>query len=143
MNDTTLGREWLQSHLPHRGAMNLLDGIVRWDSTSIVATATGHRSAGNPLRRAAELPIAAGIEYAAQAAAAHGALASGKPSPGGLLASARSVAFHASRLDDIAAPLEIVAEQVGADGSGALYRFAVLAAGTLLVEGRVAVAFVK
>ena len=143
MSGAPLGREWLQSHLPHRGAMNLLDGIVRWDSTSIVATATGHRSEAHPLRRAAELPIAAAIEYGAQAAAAHGALASGKPSMGGYLASARSVAFHARRLDDVAAPLEIVAEQVGADASGALYRFAVLAAGALLVEGRVAVAFVK
>jgi predicted hotdog family 3-hydroxylacyl-ACP dehydratase len=87
------------------------------------------------------LPAAAGIEYGAQAAAAHGALAAGKPSAAGMLASVRSVVFHCARLDDIPADIDVVAEQVGAGPGGVIYRFSLFAAGRALVEGRIAVAF--
>ena len=143
MNDVTLDRAWIERHLPHRGAMSLLDEIVGWDASTLHAIAIRHRAPDHPLRRAGELPIVAGIEYGAQAAAAHGALASGKPSGGGVLASVRAVDFHARRLDDIEAALEIYVEQLGADDSGVLYRFAVSAGRALLVEGRIAIAFPK
>lgn len=137
-----LGREWLAAHLPHQGSMSLLDEVVRWDATTIVARAGRHRDADHPLRRGGELPIAAGIEYGAQAAAAHGALVAAGASPQpGLLASVRDVSFHARRLDDVAGPLEIVAEQLGAGAAGVMYRFEVTAASRRLVEGRVTVAF--
>jgi predicted hotdog family 3-hydroxylacyl-ACP dehydratase len=137
-----LGRDWLASHLPHQGSMSLLDEIVRWDATTILARARRHGDADHPLRRGGELPIAAGIEYGAQAAAAHGALAAGSAGPqAGFLASMRDVSFHARRLDDIAGPLEIVAEQLGGGAAGVMYRFRVSAAGRPLVEGRVTVAF--
>lgn len=138
-----LGRDWLLANLPHQGAMNLLDRIVSWDAASVHATATGHRHATHPLRRGGELPIASGIEYGAQAAAAHGALVNGAPSSRGFIASVRGVSFHARRLDEAAAPLEIVAHQLGESEAGALYRFEVSAAGRMLVEGRVAVAFAR
>ena len=136
-----LGREWLAAHLPHQGAMSLLDEIVKWDATTVNAIARGHRSPDHPLRRGGELPITAGIEYGAQAAAVHGALASTGALGTGLLVSARSVAFHARRLDDIEAPLEIFAEQLAGGESGVLYRFEIRAAERCLVEGRVSVAF--
>lgn len=137
-----LGRDWLASHLPHQGSMSLLDEILRWDATTILARARRHGDADHPLRRGGELPIAAGIEYGAQAAAAHGALAAGRDGPqAGFLASVRDVAFHARRLDDIAVPLEIVAEQLGGGAAGVMYRFRVSAAERPLVEGRVTVAF--
>lgn len=137
---TALGRDWLLAHLPHQGAMNLLDRIERWDAGFIQARALGHSAADNPLRRNGALPVTAAIEYAAQAAAAHGALTSGKPSPGGYLASLRGVAFHARRIDDVP-ELEIVARQVGAGEAGVLYQFEVRAGGRPLAEGRLAVAF--
>lgn len=137
-----LGRDWLAGNLPHQGAMSLLDEIVRWDATTIVARAGRHGDAGHPLRRGAELPITAGIEYGAQAAAAHGALmADSASSQAGFIASVRDVTFHARRLDDVPGPLEIVAEQLGGTAAGVMYRFEVSAAARLLVEGRVTVAF--
>lgn len=136
-----LGREWLAAHLPHQGAMNLLDEIVSWDATRVLAITNRHRDPGNPLRRGALLPATAGIEYGAQAAAAHGALAALGASPAGFLASMRGVTLHVRRLDDVAGPLEIFAEQLGGGDAGVLYRFEVRGAGRSLVEGRVTVAF--
>ena len=138
-----LGREWLAAHLPHQGAMNLLDEVVAWDATTLQARARNHRAATHPLRRAGELPIVAGIEYGAQAAAAHGALAAQAPSGAGMIAAVRSVVFHARRLDDIAGDLEVVAEQLGSAAGGVLYRFEVACAGRALVAGRVSVAFTR
>lgn len=136
-----LDRAWLLANLPHQGAMNLLDAIVRWDGAGLTAMASGHRSAGHPLRRGAELPIASAIEYGAQAAAAHGALLEAGPSRPGMLVAVRSVRFHASRLDDLAADLEVSVEHLGGGASGVLYRFEVAAAGRPLAEGRLTVAF--
>jgi predicted hotdog family 3-hydroxylacyl-ACP dehydratase len=93
------------------------------------------------LRRGDELPAVCGIEYGAQAAAAHGALASREGSGGGVLASVRSVVMHARRLDDVPGDLDVFAERLGGNDGGVLYRFEVASAGRLLVEGRVAVAF--
>lgn len=138
-----LDRDWLASHLPHQGRMNLLDAIVAWDPLTVHAVATGHRDPHNPLRCAGELPIACGIEYAAQAAAAHGALVSGAPSGPGLLASARGVAFHVRRLDDIAGDLAIRAEQVGVGAGGVIYGFEVTSDGRALLAGRLTVAFAR
>lgn len=138
-----LDRQWLAAHLPHQGAMSVLDEVVAWDAASLQARARNHRDAGHPLRRAGELPIVAGIEYGAQAAAAHGALAAQAPSGAGMIAAVRSVVFHARRLDDVAGDLEIVAEQLGSSAGGVLYRFAVSSAGRTLVAGRVSVAFAR
>jgi len=134
-------RAWIAAHLPHAGTMCLLDAVVDWDESSLRARAANHRAADHPLRRAGELPIAAGIEYGAQAAAAHGALASQKPSGAGMIAAVRSVAFHARRLDDVAGDLDIHVEQLGGGAGGVIYRFEVSSSGRVLVEGRVTVAF--
>lgn len=141
MSGAPLGRAWIARHLPHQGRMSLIDEIAAWDRTSVRAIARNHREPDHPLRRGNELPIACGIEYGAQAAAAHGALVSPQASAAGLLASARGVQFHAPRLDDVKGDLEILAEQVGASEAGVLYRFEITAAGRMLVEGRVTVAF--
>jgi predicted hotdog family 3-hydroxylacyl-ACP dehydratase len=141
MSGAPLGRAWIAQHLPHQGRMSLIDEIAAWDRTSVRAIARNHREPDHPLRRGNELPIACGIEYGAQAAAAHGALVSPQASTAGLLASARGVEFHAPRLDDVKGDLEILAEQIGASEAGVLYRFEITAAGRMLVEGRVSVAF--
>lgn len=136
-------RAWLAAHLPHQGAMNLLEAVVAWDEGSLRAIATSHRAADNPLRRGDELPATAGIEYGAQAAAAHGALAASAPSGAGMIASVRGVRMHVRRLDDVASPLEVRVEQMGGGPGGVLYAFAVSGDGHLLVEGRVTVAFAR
>jgi predicted hotdog family 3-hydroxylacyl-ACP dehydratase len=120
--------------------MNLLEEIVAWNAQGLRARATSHRDAANPLRVGDELPIACGIEYGAQAVAAHGALAAGEGASGaGFLASVRSVVFHAARLDDLRYDLDIEVEQIGGSAGGMLYRFAVGAGGRNLIDGRLAI----
>jgi predicted hotdog family 3-hydroxylacyl-ACP dehydratase len=134
-------RAWLTTHLPHQGRMNLLDEVVAWDGETLHARATSHRAADNPLRRGGELPIACGIEYGAQAVAAHGALLAEatQPASAGFLASVRSVQFHAPRLDDVPGVLDVHVEQLARGADGLLYRFRVHSAGRMLLEGRVAI----
>jgi predicted hotdog family 3-hydroxylacyl-ACP dehydratase len=121
--------------------MNLLERVVSWDASSLAAEATSHRMPAHPLRRAGQLPITAGIEYGAQAAAAHGALVGATGA--GLLASVRAVRFFAERLDDITTALDVRAEQLGGGAGGVLYRFEVAAQGRTLVDGRVTIAFAR
>ena len=133
------GRDWLAAHLPHRGTMNLLDEVVAWDTEHLHARARNHGAADHPLRRAGCLPIACAIEYAAQAAAAHGALVDAASAvPGaGFLASVRAAEFHASRLDDVPAPLDIEVERMGEGAGSVAYAFRVSGAGRALASGRV------
>jgi len=136
-----LARAWLLAHLPHQGSMCLLDAVTDWDAQRIRCTATSHRHADNPLRAHNRLGAACGIEYAAQAMAAHGALlaaADGAPRAG-YLASVRGVDLHVARLDDIAADLEVEAERLSGDDNTILYGFRVSAAGRELLSGRAAV----
>jgi predicted hotdog family 3-hydroxylacyl-ACP dehydratase len=134
-------RAWIAAHLPHRNGMSLLDEIVDWDDERLVARAWTHTRADHPLRREGLLPIAAAIEYGAQAVAAHGALLAGDAHvpAAGYLASVRNVAFHAERLDDIAAALEVHVTRVGAARGGVVYEFGVQGAGRVLATGRVAI----
>jgi predicted hotdog family 3-hydroxylacyl-ACP dehydratase len=136
-----VGREWLASHLPHRGSMNLLEEVAAWDAERLHAHAASHRARTNPLRRNGALPIACAIEYAAQAAAAHGALVAGDAAAPewGFLVAVRAVQFHASRLDDIEHALDVEVERAGGGAGGVLYSFRVGAAGRALAEGRVTI----
>jgi predicted hotdog family 3-hydroxylacyl-ACP dehydratase len=141
MTATARDKRWLDGHLPHRGRMNLLASVARWDDAGIRCVADSHRAPDNPLRRGGELPVACGIEYAAQAVAAHGALLAGdaRPLGHGMLASVRSVAFGARRLDDVPGLLEVSATRIGAGTGGLLYEFRVESAGRELIQGRLAV----
>ena len=132
---------WLLAHIPHQGTMCLLDAVTDWDALHIRCTANSHRRADNPLRAHDRLGVACGIEYAAQAMAAHGAiLAASNSAPGaGYLASVRSVNLLVARLDDIAADLDIEAERLSGDDNIILYGFRVSAAGRALLSGRATV----
>ena len=135
-----LGRDWIAAHVPHQGAMSLLEEVVRWDFAGLSARATGHRDAHHPLRRAGVLPAACAIEYAAQAVAAHGALLTNGTPARGFLASVRGVTFNVARLDDVAGPLDVVVRRLGGGAHGLLYSFSVEAAGTVLASGRLTIA---
>lgn len=134
-------RATIESLIPQQGAMCLLDGIEYWDGQRIICTTMQHRSVDNPLRTRNGLSSLHGIEFAAQAVAAHGGLtALGQARPRmGLLLSVRDCGFHRRRLDDIEGALVIEAEQMGTNDQTRLYRFKVSAQDTLVVEGRVAV----
>ena len=133
-----LDHAWLLTHIPHQGSMCLLDRIDSWDSQQIRCSASSHRSLDNPLRAHGRLGAACGIEYAAQAMAAHGALlaAAGSQPRAGYLASVRAVELSVARLDDIAADLRVEAERESGDDNTVLYGFSVFAGQELLLSGR-------
>jgi len=133
-----LDRDWLLAHIPHQGSMCLLDQVDAWGSERIRCTASSHRAADNPLRAHGRLGVACGIEYAAQAMAAHGGLlAATDTSPrAGYLASVRGVEWHVPRLDDLAADLSVEAERLSGDDNTVLYGFSVSAGERVLLNGR-------
>ena len=135
-----LGREWIATHVPHQGAMSLLDEVVRWDFARLCARATGHRDASHPLRRDSILPAVCAIEYGAQAVAAHGALLSNGMPARGFLASVRGVSLRVARLDDIAEPLDVEVQRLGGGSQGLLYAFRISAAARMLAAGRLTIA---
>ena len=130
--------------VPHAGTMCLLDAVVEWDGGRIHCTTTTHRANDNPLRHNGRLGILAGVEYAAQAMALHGALAASDAectgaARSGFLASLRSVTCHADRLDLLPAPIIVEAERLHGNTDRAIYRFALSHRGSVLLSGRAAV----
>jgi predicted hotdog family 3-hydroxylacyl-ACP dehydratase len=95
----------------------------------------------NPLRASERLGVACGIEYAAQAMAAHGALmlVAGQRPRAGYLTSVRAVYFHIDRLDDLAPDLSIEAERLSGNDNNNLYRFRITAGELRVASGRAAV----
>lgn len=148
-----LDRHWIESRIPHRGSMCLLDEVLDWSTERIRCRIRTHRAADNPLRAGDQLGIACGIEYAAQAMAVHGALAyeaaacapakptgSAAPVPtAGFLAAVRGVQFYVSRLDDVQDDLICEAVRVAGDLSSALYEFELRGGSHALLRGRATV----
>lgn len=134
---------WIARHIPHQGSMCLLDRVVDWDEQHIRCHTGTHRDPGNPLRAFGRLGAACGIEYAAQAIAVHGALLAPIGSTiarVGYLVSVRDAQLHVPRLDDIAGDLEVSASCIVHSAGTMLYRFSVMAAGMLLLQGRATIA---
>jgi predicted hotdog family 3-hydroxylacyl-ACP dehydratase len=140
-----LDRTWIERNIPHHGRMCLLDEVVEWDEQHIRCRSATHRLPDHPLRSQGRLGVACGIEYAAQAMAAHGALSgenaqSGRPESG-FLASLRDVRLYVVRLDDVAADLICDAALIAGDHGTALYEFAVSSGAQRLLSGRATVVF--
>jgi predicted hotdog family 3-hydroxylacyl-ACP dehydratase len=121
--------------------MCLLHAVNHWDSADISCSAHSHTAADHPLRNAHGLPISAGIEYAAQAMAVHGALlASVDQLPEiGYLTSVRNVQWFAPRLDNVAGELTIQASRISGNESTLLYDFRLFCNDHLLLSGRAGV----
>ena len=136
-----IDRTWIQRHIPHQGTMCLLESVKQWSDTDIQCRAHSHLALGNPLRNAHGLPISAGIEYAAQAMAVHGALlapADQLPQVG-YLTSVRNVEWWAPRLDDAGAELTVQATRISGNEVSLLYDFSILCNDRLLLRGRAGV----
>jgi predicted hotdog family 3-hydroxylacyl-ACP dehydratase len=135
-------RAGIAALIPHAGPMCLLAAVRSWDSTRILCTADNHPHADHPLRSRSGLLACAGIEYAAQAAAVHGALrarAAGSAAAPGFLASARGVRLHRLRLDDLHGELLVSAEHLAGEGRQLLYGFELTHNGRPVVDCRLAV----
>jgi len=135
----TLTREEIAQLVPHAGAMCLLHEVTAHDATSIRCRAVSHRDPSHPLRENGVLPAVAGIEYAAQAMAVHGALRAQHGPRAGMLAAVRDVRLDVDRLDDIRDDLLVRAERLHADGSHLLYGFELRAGSRVLLRGRAVV----
>jgi predicted hotdog family 3-hydroxylacyl-ACP dehydratase len=136
-----IGKIGLVGLMPHSGAMCLLDGVVSWNEIAIRCVAESHRRADHPLGCGGLLPIAAGIEYAAQAMAVHGGLTGSlaRQPRAGYLASLRDVVFGAQRLDTLASVLVIDVERQLMAGARVIYDFRLSCEGTVILSGRAAV----
>ena len=120
--------------------MCLLASVTSWDRQRIVCTASSHHDPDHPIARAGRLSALCGIEYAAQAMAAHGGLTGTGDTPrAGYLASVRGLAFHRDRLDDLPGDLTIEAEQAMAEGDHVIYRFLITHQGQPVLSGQAAV----
>jgi predicted hotdog family 3-hydroxylacyl-ACP dehydratase len=119
-----LDRTAIAARIPHAGRMCLLDRVLHWDERGIRCTAVSHRDKDNPLLEAGRLPVWAGIEYAAQAAAVHGALVRPQATlRNGVLAAMRNVNACCERLDSIEGELMFEATLLHSDPAGGIYSF--------------------
>ncbi|WP_175915840.1 MULTISPECIES: hotdog family protein [Burkholderia] len=146
LTTATLDRAWIAAHIPHDGAMCLLDRVEAWDAARIRCSATSHRDPHNPLRSRGRLASVCGIEYAAQAMAVHGALVGAQRAQteparprAGYLASVRNVDAFVDRLDTFELPLTVDAERIGGDDRSVLYGFTLRCGERVLLGGRAAV----
>lgn len=140
--NATLDHGQIAALIPHAGRMCLLARVDAWDERRIRCAATSHTQADHPLRSASGLLASSAIEYAAQAAAVHGALnaqAAGRTAAPGYLASARGVQLHRLRLDDLAGELAVDTEHLAGHDRQLLYAFVVRHEGKAVAEGRLAV----
>jgi predicted hotdog family 3-hydroxylacyl-ACP dehydratase len=129
--------------IPHAGSMCLLDAVRGFDDSAIHAVSSSHLCVDHPLRGANGLHAVHLAEYGAQATAVHGALLARSRGvetvrPGRLV-SLREFVLNVETLDGLAGALDVVAQCLYADESGAQYSFRIEHAGTLLASGRVAV----
>jgi predicted hotdog family 3-hydroxylacyl-ACP dehydratase len=146
----TLDHAAIEALIPHRGAMCLLERMLSWSEVRIECSAVNHRDPGHPLRTRSGLLASAAIEYAAQAAALHGALGArdaGASAAPGQLASARDVRLAAWLLDALPVvpaavgpdELRVIAVRQAGDATRLLYAFTVSHAGSEIAAGRLAV----
>jgi predicted hotdog family 3-hydroxylacyl-ACP dehydratase len=136
-----LKRDEIAALIPHAGAMCLLDGVMDWDAERIRCVSSTHRDASNPLRVSGQLPAICGIEYAAQAMAAHGGLA-GKTQRrprAGFLATVRDVICHRGRLDDLEGDLVVEAVRMLGEENRVIYEFRLWVGEMQILSGRAAV----
>ena len=127
----------IAARLPHTGRMCLLDRVLQWDEHRIRCSAVSHRDADNPLREGAGLATLAGIEYAAQAAAVHGALLRGEMLPrSGVLAALKNVISTRPWMHEIVEDIVIEANLLHSDPAGGIFAFAVFASEERILSGQ-------
>lgn len=137
-----LDRAAIAERIPHAAAMCLLERVVSWDAAAIRCAADSHRDPANPLREPGGLPVWAGVEYAAQAAAVHGSLSHEASAPRkAVLAKLRDATPACERLDDVEGELFLDATLVHRDPAGAIYSFAVSAGTRALLTGQFTLMF--
>lgn len=145
--NTPIEKQKLRAYLPHSGDMCLLDSVEAWDDFTLLCFATSHCDKDNPLRHNDQLPICAGIEYAAQAMAIHGTLRANptglgawSPPQMGCLATLTQVHWEVQRLDIYEGHLSVRVERLLAVDGGFSYQFQIDCGQDRLMDGRALIA---
>jgi predicted hotdog family 3-hydroxylacyl-ACP dehydratase len=129
--------------LEHAGDMCLLDSTIAWDHQQIRCGAPAPQ-AGHPLMRDGRLPAVAGAEYAAQAAALHGALLDGvSTARPGMLANVRDVTFHHAWFPAGGEALTVQVKVLSRGDSACMYAFDVSSGRELVTSGSLMVVFLE
>jgi predicted hotdog family 3-hydroxylacyl-ACP dehydratase len=137
------GRSDIERMLEHAGDMCLLDSVTAWDTQRIRCSAPAPQ-AGHPLMREGRLPAIAGAEYAAQAAALHGALLDGvSTSRPGMLANVRDVIFHRTWFPVADESLTVQVNVLSRSDSACMYSFDVASGRETVTSGSLMVVFLE
>ncbi|MCK5696772.1 MAG: hypothetical protein KAI02_01330 [Gammaproteobacteria bacterium] len=136
--------------LPHTGKMCLIDQLLSWDSTTLIAQTTSHLKQDNPLQQQdGMINSIMGIEYAAQTMALHSALLyqenyrqeqSLQKKDSGYLATIRNIQMNAEHLNpslsDNTHPLIISVSLLMSDTQGYCYKFNITRHNMTLISGQ-------
>jgi predicted hotdog family 3-hydroxylacyl-ACP dehydratase len=149
-------RDWIARLIPHQGSMCLLDEVVAAHPERLHARTRSHLRRPHPLAlHGGRLGAAAGVEYASQAMALHGALGAmaagqglfaGGQGGGGRLVSVRDVQVAGPLLSDgnedglQGAAMDVVVTLEAGDARQASYGFEL---GRMLADGAWAETWVK
>ncbi len=134
-------RAAIERLVPHAGSMCLLESVSEWDDLHIECMAPAP-DALHPLAREGHVPAIVACEYAAQAAAVHGALLDNASTPReGMLVKVTDLLLHCGVFPEH--PLDVHAAILGRVTGGCLYLFRVRSNSTELASGRLMIAFTK
>ena len=132
--------------VPHAGAMSLLDGVVDCTPDAIECTARQPLHPDNPLLERGRLHAMALLEYGAQAAAVHAAMAGGGTQPAwagqraAYLAAIRDLSVAGVWLGPDAEALQVTARCITSGTGGAIYGIEVAAQGVSWLTARITLA---
>lgn len=138
---TSLTRAGIVDLLPHGEALCLIERVTEQAADRIRCLARGPASACNPLLHDGQLATLHAIEYAAQAAAIHGALTNEGAVRPGMIASVPRVAWNRPCFCGEATELAVSCFRHSADTRFAAYGFTVDDAQGVTAEGEVILIF--
>lgn len=135
-------RAALAALLPHGESMCLLEAVEDAGAETIVCRGRAPDDPYHPLARAERLAPVHAVEYAAQAAAVHATLSSGRGESGpGMLASVRDLRWNEGEAMLGSAPLRVECTAEIVDARLCRYAFRVGANAGGAVTGRLTIAF--
>lgn len=123
--------------IPHQAPMMLVDSITAWDEHHIICQATSHVERDNPLRDDGRLSVFAGVEYAAQALAAHARLREPDlPPKRGMIATASKLTPCCQWLDEHTGALTIRVELLASNLTSSMCQFHITCGATDVLSGQ-------
>ena len=134
-----LGRASIQRLVPHADAMCLLDTVTDWHAQSIACQAA-QPNASHPLSRDGKVPAIMAVEYAAQAAAVHGALLDQAVGPRkGMIAKLTAIDLPCAWFPST--DITVHAQLLSRTAQACLYAFSVIGGNCAIAQGHLLIAF--